>query len=122
MGFQIRLRKIVVYRDYKQYDNAKFRDYVSSFAFDQFDVNNFKENYLIYLIKMRMKPLITKELYREIMKKKKKFRNIFLRTKSQEDRLKFNKQRNFYEKLCRTTKNLYFSNVDIKKVVDNRSF
>lgn len=70
MGFQIRLRKIVVYRDYKQYDNAKFRDYVSSFAFDQFDVNNFKENYLIYLIKMRMKPLITKELYREIMKKK----------------------------------------------------
>ena len=46
-----------------------------------------------------MKPLITKELYREIMKKKTKFRNIFLRTKSQEDRLKFNKQRNFYETL-----------------------
>ena len=55
-----------------------------------------------------------KELQREIMKRS-RIRNNFLRTKSQEDRLKYNMQQNFYKKLLRTTKKLYFSNLDIKK-------
>ena len=62
---------------------------------------------------------MTKELHREIMKRS-RLRNNLLRTKSQEDRLKYNKQRNFC-KLLRTAKKLYFTNFDIKKV-DNRSF
>ena len=45
-----------------------------------------------------------------------------MRTKSQEDILKYNKQQNFCKKLLRTTNKLYFSDLDIKKVVDNRSF
>ena len=64
---------------------------------------------------------MAKELHRKIMKRS-RLHNNFLRTKSQEDRLKYNKQQNFCKKLLRTTKKLYFSNVDIKKVVDNRSF
>ena len=43
MGFQKKLPEIIAYRDYKNFDNAKFRDDVSNFAFDQFDVSNFKE-------------------------------------------------------------------------------
>ena len=43
MGFQKKLPKITAYSDYKKFDNAKFRDYVNNFAFDQFDVGNFKE-------------------------------------------------------------------------------
>ena len=54
--------------------------------------------------------------------KRSRLRNNFLRTKSQEDRSKYNKQRNFCKKLLRTAKKLYFSKLDIKKVVDNRSF
>ena len=54
--------------------------------------------------------------------KRPRLRNNFLRTKSQADRLKYNKQRNFIKKLLTITKKLYFSNLDIKKVVDNRSF
>ena len=64
---------------------------------------------------------MTKELHRETMKRS-RLRKNFLRTKSQEDRLKYNKQRNFCKKLLRTTKKLYFIKKDIKKVVDNRSF
>ena len=64
---------------------------------------------------------MTKELHREIMKRS-RLRNNFLRTKSQEDRLKYNKQRNFCKKLLRTAQKLYFNNLDIKEVVDNRSF
>ena len=43
MGFQKKLPKIVAYRDYKIFDDVKFRHDVSSLTFDQFDVNNFKE-------------------------------------------------------------------------------
>ena len=64
---------------------------------------------------------MTKELHKEIMKRS-RLRDNFLRTKSQEDRLKYNKQRNFCKKLLRTAQKLYFNNLDIKKVVDNRSF
>ena len=53
--------------------------------------------------------------------KRTRLRNNFLRTKSQEDWSKFNKQRNFYKKKLRTTKKFYFSNLDIKKVVGSRS-
>ena len=68
MDFQKKLTKIITYRDYKKFDNAKFRDNVNNFAFDQFDVSNFKETkYLTYLINMlqsnknifeQMKPLL----------------------------------------------------------------
>ena len=51
-----------------------------------------------------------------------RLRNNFLRTKSPEDILKYNKQRNFCKKLLRTTKELHFSDLDIKKLVENRSF
>ena len=53
--------------------------------------------------------------------KRTRLRNNFLRTKSQEDWSKFNKQRNFCKKKLRTTKKFYFSNLDIKKVVGSRS-
>ena len=64
---------------------------------------------------------MTKELYREIMKRS-RLHNNFLRTKWKEDRLKYNKQKCFCKKLLGTTKKLYFINLDIKNVVDNRSF
>ena len=64
---------------------------------------------------------MTKELQREIMKRS-RLRNNSLRTKSQEDRLKYNKQQDFCKKLLRTAKKLCFNNLDIKEVVDNRSF
>ena len=64
---------------------------------------------------------MTKELHREIMKRS-RLHNDFLRTKWKEDRLKYNKQKYFCKKLLGTTKKLYFINLDIKNVVDNRSF
>ena len=64
---------------------------------------------------------MTKELHRDVMKRS-RLRDNFLRTKSQEDRLKYNKQRHFCKRLLRTAKKLYFNNLDIKEVVDIRSF
>ena len=79
MHFQKKLTKIITYRDYKKCDNAKFRDDVNSFVFDQCDVSNFKETMFNIFDKhapMKQKylraneaPFITKELHREIMKR-----------------------------------------------------
>ena len=92
------------YRDYKKFDNAKFCDDDNNFAFDQFDVSNSKET--IFNIFDRYAPIkqnypraneapfMAKELHREIMVRS-RVRNNFLRTKSQEDRLKYNNQQTF---------------------------
>ena len=104
MGFQKKLPKIIAYCDYKKFDNAKFRDDINNFAFDQFDVGNFKETIFNIsdkhapikqkYLRANEAPFMTKELHREIMKRS-RLRNNFLMTKSQEDISKYNKQRNF---------------------------
>ena len=58
---------------------------------------------------------MTKELHREIIKRS-RLRNNLLRTKSQEDRAKYNEHRKFCKKLLRATKKLY------RKEVDHTSF
>ena len=91
MGFQKKLPKIIAYRDYKKFDNAKFRCDVNNFAFDQFDISNFKEtifNKQKYLQENEVS-FMKKELHREIMKRL-RLRDNFLSTKSQEDRFKYN--------------------------------
>ena len=104
MVFQKKLPKIITYPGYKKnIDNAKFRDDVNNLAFDQFDVSNFKETIFNIFDKhapikkylpANETPFMTKELHRKIMKRS-GLRNNFLRTKSEEDRLKYNKQQIF---------------------------
>ena len=99
MGFQKKLPKIIAYRDYKKFDNAKFGDDVNNFAFDQFDISNFKEtifNIFDKHVPIKQKylqenevSLTKKELHSEIMKRL-RLRDNFLSTKSQEDRFKHN--------------------------------
>lgn len=52
--------------------------------------------------------------------KKSKLRNKFLKLKTFSDRKALASQRIFCKKLLRNTKTIYFNNLDIKKVVDNR--
>ena len=92
MGLQKKLPKIIAYRDYKKFDDAKFRDDVNNFAFDQFDICNLKETICNIFekhapikqkyLRANEAPFMTKEFHREIMKRS-RLRNNFLRTKSQ---------------------------------------
>ena len=92
ISFQKKLSKIIAYHDYKKFDNAKFRDGVNNFAFDQFDVSNFKETIFNIFdkhapvkqkhLRTNEAPFMTKEFHREIMKRS-RLANNFLRTKSQ---------------------------------------
>ena len=49
-----------------------------------------------------------------------KFRNIFLKNRTKENRRNYSKQRNLFVALLRKTKREYFGNLDEKKVCDNK--
>ena len=51
-----------------------------------------------------------------------KLRNIFLQNKSEENKIRYTKQRNFCVSLLRKTKKQYYQNLNEKAVADNKIF
>ena len=109
MGFQKLNPKIIAYRDYKNFDNAKFRyDIVTAtFNMDKFGMykstifNIFNHHVPIKkkYIRANEAPFMSKELHKAIMKRS-RLRNIFLKRKT-----------NTNEKNNSTQFNQFFSNV-----------
>ena len=66
-------------------------------------------------------PFMTKELHKAIMKRS-RLRNKFLKNKNEINRNNYKVQRNYCEKLIKTTKKQYFNNLNTSKVTDNRTF
>ena len=66
-------------------------------------------------------PFFNKELSKAIMTRT-KLRNIFLQNRSEENRIRYTKQRNFCVSLLRKTKKRYYENLNEKSVVDNKLF
>ena len=64
---------------------------------------------------------MTKELHKVIMKRS-RLKNKFLKDRTKNNQKNFKLQRTFCKKLLRTTKKLYYSNLDINKVTDNKTF
>ena len=53
---------------------------------------------------------------------RKRIRKVYLRKRSDENRKKYSKQRNYCVSLLRRTKRNYYSNLDAKSVTDNKTF
>ena len=66
-------------------------------------------------------PFFNKELSKAIMTRT-KLRNIFLQNRSEGNRIRYTKQRNFCVSLLRKTKKRYYENLNEKFVVDNKLF
>ena len=66
-------------------------------------------------------PFFNKELSKAIMTRT-KLRNIFLQNKSEENRIRYARQRNFCVSLLRKTKKEYYQNLNEKSVIANKSF
>ena len=64
---------------------------------------------------------VTKELSKAIMLKL-KLRNQFLKTKTQEPRMKHNKQRILCVSITRKAKRSYYENLDLKDITDSKKF
>ena len=61
---------------------------------------------------------MTKELRKAIMNRS-KLRNKFLKTRNEESRRRFNRQRNFCVSLLRKTKKRFFGKLDYRVIFDN---
>ena len=64
---------------------------------------------------------VNKELNKTMVQRT-KLRNKFLRQKTTETRLAYNKQRNICVSILRRAKRSYFENLNIKNLSDNRKF
>ena len=64
---------------------------------------------------------MNKTLFKEIMKRT-RLRNKFLKNRKYYNKIEFSKQRNYCLSLVRKSKKLYYSNLDVKKVTDNKTF
>ena len=73
------------------------------------------------LKKLSMSPFMTKQLSKEIMKRS-RLRNNFLRNRTEENKILYNRQRNCCVSLLRKSKRGYHKNVNIKNVTDNKQF
>ena len=62
-----------------------------------------------------------KELNQAIMVRS-KLRNKYLKSKSEIDKQRYNKQRNYCVKLLRFKKQKYYESLDISKIIDDKTF
>ena len=127
--------KIIHYRNCKNFENDNFREDLKKELL-KFDITNaplskFNDIVLSVLDKHAPKKLkymrsnncnfMTKELRKAIMNRS-KLRKKFLKTRNQESKRRFNRQRNFCVSLFRKNKRRFFGKLDHRVVSDNRNF
>ena len=66
-------------------------------------------------------PFMIKELTKEIMKRS-RLSNNFLRNRTEENEILYNRQRNYCASLLRKSKRRYYENLNIKNVTDSKLF
>ena len=127
--------KMFQYRNYKTFNEESFKNELNR-ELTLIDLNNaeladFQDIYLSVLnkhapvkhkyIRANNSNFMTKNLRKEIMLRS-KFRNVYLKTITNESKQLYNKQRNLCVTLFRKAKNDYFSTLDNRIVSDNRKF
>ena len=126
--------RVVNYRDYKRFENDKFRtDLLSEFGKTNIEG---RENGLLNACKRILDihaprkqkyatgkhvPFMNKALSKEIMTRT-RLRNKFLKDRSEENKKKYSKQRNYCVSLLRKSKSNYFGNLNEKNINDNKTF
>ena len=64
---------------------------------------------------------INSKIHKEVMRRT-RLRNKFIDSKTDADRIAYNKQRNYCVSLIRKEKKAYYSNLNIRDVTDNKTF
>ena len=125
--------KIRNYRGYSNFDHGMFRTCLCN-NLSKEDVGNLEKfikvsiNTLNNHAPSKKKytrgnhlPFMNKELSKALMNRT-RLRNVYLRKRSDENRKKYSKQRNYCVSLLRRTKRNYYSSLDAKSVTDNKTF
>ena len=123
--------KIINYRNYKKFVNENFREDIISKMLpnDSMTIVLEKVRYSLKChapkkkryVRANQVPYMTKELHKMVMTRS-RLRNKFIKDKTMESKIAYNRQRNICVSSFRKEKIKYFSNMNIKKVTDNKSF
>ena len=101
--------RILNYRNYKFFNNTFFRDQVLWAGF--------KSRFM----QANQAPFVNKEIQLAVMVRS-KLRKKFPKSRSKSDKKACNKQRNKCFSLLRKTQKAYYSNLNVKDIVDNKRF
>ena len=125
--------KIVFYRDYKKFEEAKFRNDLR-LELQNKSVENYEKFEQIFLnvldkhapskkkiLRANHKPYMTKVLRKAIMRRS-ALENKYYKSKSVEAKMLYKKQKNYTIKLMKIEKRKYFSNLKVNNFTDNRKF
>ena len=127
--------KIIQYRNYRKFDYAIFnnnlRKQTKNLNFSELDFATIRKIFMEILdkfaplkkkyIRANHSKFVTKEHSKAIVLRS-KLRNQFLKTKTQESKLKYNKQRNLCVSITRKAKRSYYENLDLKEITDSKKF
>ena len=125
---------IISYRDYKHFDQTLFRH---EFLEELYNVNgsidyDIFENICVDLInrhaplkekhmRANNSPFMNRTLSKAVMTRS-RLKNKFLKDPNDENRANYTKYRNYCTGLFRKEKKLYYNNLDIKLITDNKKF
>ena len=127
--------KVIIYRDYKYFNNEKFSNKlenelskIGSLTLNYDILKNVCMDVVNKYAPLKRKYITTnhaeymdKELSQAIMKSSKLW-NVYLKHRSEENRLAYKKQRNFCVTLLRKKKADYSNNLDLSLVRDDKMF
>ena len=121
--------KEVTYRDYKKFDKIIFRKDLEEAIHGSRDWVDFERVVLKVVdthapvkkktIRANHKPYVTKELRKAIMKKTQLANKRF---NSEEDNLRFKKQKNFVDRESKRSIKSFYKNLNVKDIQDNKKF
>ena len=126
--------KITLYRDYKRFESQTFESVISKKIEESrsMDFEAFKRTIVDTLdqhaplkkkyLRANHSSFVTKELLSKAIINRSRLRNRFLKNKSVEPRMKYNKERNICTALLRKTKRKYYEDLRLSDVNNNKKF
>ena len=125
--------KEIFYRNYKNVDNSNFKaELRSEIELNQIsDYNNFENVFLRVLekhaplkkklVRANEAPYVTKTLRKAIIRRS-QLENKYRKQRTRENKTLYKKQKNFCSRLYKKERAKYYTNLDIKKITDNKTF
>ena len=126
---------LINYMSYKSFSNEAFRQCLLKKLSKEVFVNNDEglqrfcninlqvlnqhASQKIKYVRGNQMPFMTKQLSKEVMKRS-RLRNNFLRSRTEENKILYNRQRNYCVPLSQKSKKGYYENLKIKNVTDNK--
>ena len=127
--------RVVYYRNYKKFDEHRFRNDLHTEIYTNSENNTNYEEIKTKIMKqinksapMKKKfirannsPFMNKKLHQAIMTRS-RYKNRYNKNPTTENEMKYKKQRNICVNLLKKAKRTYYNNLDIKILNDNREF